>query len=311
MGKNYSSNDMRSMAMNSNSSHYQAAMENHSNQMNSNNDAYWSSRGGNDYYGLDDYYGGFSADDFTKEVKPIAEKVVNRFKDYESNIIEIKTLNSRTNRYKELKGLIINFNLSGKQIEVVLEFEEFNDISMRMLEYAFSDNKGFEFIFKLSRYSHLNDFTFNVWIKYMLDQLDNNQNKFRITEHLLSKGLDKVKESYIKKIEELYKDKSISVKYDAAILHSSALTSVVFRFIRSCIFNDNLKLAKRIQEYFKLNEELFNGLEYKKDEINIKKNRSLYNSIPDNDEWIKFLVSIGAKASTNENTLLFRRLNLK
>ena len=53
MSKDYSSNDMRSMALNPNSSHYQAAQDNRSNQLNSNNSAYWSSRGDSSYDDFD------------------------------------------------------------------------------------------------------------------------------------------------------------------------------------------------------------------------------------------------------------------
>ena len=57
MSKEYTSNDMKSMVHNPTSSHYNAAMNNHSNQLNSNNDAYWSSRiEKQDFYGVDDFF---------------------------------------------------------------------------------------------------------------------------------------------------------------------------------------------------------------------------------------------------------------
>lgn len=51
-GRGYSPNDMRSMAKNPNSSHYHAAVNNRSNQMNPNNSAYNSSRVSNDSSGF-------------------------------------------------------------------------------------------------------------------------------------------------------------------------------------------------------------------------------------------------------------------
>lgn len=308
MGKDYSPNDMRSMAMNSNSSHYQAAMDNHSNQMNSNNDAYWSSRGGNDYYGLDDYYGESAKETFIKDIKPLALKAIEKFETYKNSIEDIKDLNPRSNKYKELIGLINSFKLTGEEVELVLGFNEFNVISEKMIIFLFEKLGNYDLLFKISKYGHLNDFTFNTWIEYTLERMNKDYYAIPISETLMTKGIDKVKESYIKKITEHYNDKDPSYLCDAAIIYTGMLVNIAFGFIRSCVLNDNIELAKRVQEYFKLNEELFNSLEYKKNEIDIGKYRSLYNTIPDNDEWIKFLLSIGAKASSNEITHLYRRL---
>ncbi len=82
MSKKYSPNDMRSMSLNSNSSHYKAAMDNHSNQLNPNNSAYSSSRDIFDEYDyIEDEITGIQYNDYDEYVQEVVVPRIEKFKE--------------------------------------------------------------------------------------------------------------------------------------------------------------------------------------------------------------------------------------
>jgi hypothetical protein len=123
MGKDYSSNDMRSMAMNPNSSHYAATMDNHSNQLNPNNSAYWSSRESN---GIN--YNGelFSPDDFTEKIiKPKMEDIISKIeKNATIDISDIELL-IYSGRCNEAQLILLNNQLEIAERKRRAEVKEF------------------------------------------------------------------------------------------------------------------------------------------------------------------------------------------